>query len=617
MPSMNSKIMPTVNAFIGINEASDGQTELRQGEASKCINWYITDGLNLTTRPGVRILHDEQREPGTILAAWSGKVSEREFIVIADYLDGHDRIFLLENDELGQKKVIDRHMDMLGADPSQVVKIFPYAGSIFIMSEASTVEYDGISFKQANIYIPKVVVGAPPPGGGTVFEGFNLLTSKRRIDYSSDGTSVAYSLPKEATAIDWVKIDDELTTDGSYDAATHTYTFTSAPIKGVGNVEFQYDTDAAEAVTNKAIITKCRLSENFNGYTDTRIFVAGDGTNKLHYTGVPNDAAQSYLYFPAMAEIAIDMSASPVTGMVRHYSRLAVFKPDGAYTVSYDTITLPTGEVTAGFRLTPASREYGSDVLGQIQTVSNAPRTITKGGIYEWRVTSNYRDERYAVRVSDKVRKSLLGADIRKIVICDDNYTNTYYVFLNDDDGTVLVNRYGLIKENVWFMYKSDAFKNIRYALMHSGNMVMLDTAGNVMYMDEQFAYDEQEKMETIVCEWESGFAPYNADYRRKNSALIYVSCLPKGLSSLQITAATDKRDEYMTKVIRNSNFAFSRMVFSQMSFSSAEQPKINRIKLKVKKFVYYKLKFIVNEPGCGATVLSYDQEIRYSGMAK
>jgi hypothetical protein len=45
--------------------------------------------------------------------------------------------------------------------------------------------------------------------------------------------------------------------------------------------------------------------------------------------------------------------------------------------------------------------------------------------------------------------------------------------------------------------------------------------------------------------------------------------------------------------------------------------PKIHRVRLKVKKFVYYKLIFKVEEPGARATVLSYDMKVRFSSNVK
>ena len=41
------KRMFTVDKFLGINEAADGYTELKMGEASKMVNWFVTDAFNI------------------------------------------------------------------------------------------------------------------------------------------------------------------------------------------------------------------------------------------------------------------------------------------------------------------------------------------------------------------------------------------------------------------------------------------------------------------------------------------------------------------------------------------------------------------------------------------
>jgi hypothetical protein len=45
--------------------------------------------------------------------------------------------------------------------------------------------------------------------------------------------------------------------------------------------------------------------------------------------------------------------------------------------------------------------------------------------------------------------------------------------------------------------------------------------------------------------------------------------------------------------------------------------PKIRRVRLKVKKFVYYKLIFRVETEGATATILGYDQTVRFGSMTK
>jgi hypothetical protein len=364
------------------------------------------------------------------------------------------------------------------------------------------------------------------------------------------------------------------------------------------------------------------LTEAYNGSTDTRLFVAGDGSNICYYSGVTQDGEATPMYFPSMNEIAVDMTSAAVTGLVRHYSKLMVFtRGGGAYAISYEPVTQTDGNTVAGFFLRSANREFGNDVMGQVRTVNNFPRTITKDGIYSWNITASYyKDERYARIVSGKVRKSLKLNNVDKIVAYDDNFNKTYYVFLNDELGTVLVNRYDIGKEGIWCIYRGEMFKDIRNAMMIHGRMILVNET-EALYLDENIVFDAPKERggeyEPIKAIWESGYMNFGADFQRKYSSELYVSLLPQASSGITITAATDRRDEYMEKTISSNIFSWDGADFRWWSFDANKAPKIKRVRLKVKKFVYYKLIFRVEEEGARATVLGYDQIVRYGAMAK
>lgn len=618
--------MFTCDKFLGLNEGADGSTELNMGEASRMENWTITDGLNLAVRPGIRRLDLTERGREQILASWAGYIGDTEYLVICDFKGRTDRLWVYQPGEDGVF-LLRYHTDGalgLSTAAGANVKFFPFAGNLYCMSSEKTVVIGEDKVEPAKFYIPLVITGSAPAGGGKTLENLNQLTSQRRIDYSADGQTKAYVLPAEATAIIGVAIDNvamNVATAGTFDTASQTYTFKSAPIKGVGNVEITYDTDHAETEATRKRLAAMRLTEAYNGSTDTRLFMAGDGTNICFYTGVPMSGDLTQLYFPAMNEIAVDMSNSPVTGLVRHYSKLLIFKPDGVYSISYEAVTLPGGDTIAGFYLRNVNKEYGNDGYGQIQTVNNYPRSISGSGVYEWRITSaNYKDERYAQRISDRVQKTLEKAEAEKIVSCDDDFMKSYFLFLNDYDGTVLVNRYGVTREGVWMVYRSQLFRQVHSAFMVRGEMVFCGER-DIFYFHQSETMDAPLEPEgealPIYAVWESGALSFGADFRRKFSSQLYISLHPSQSNTMKVTAQTDRRDEYMVKEIRETRFFWPNANFADWSFILSTAPKINRVRLKVKKFVYYKLIFIVDEPGAVATVLGYDQQVRFSSMAK
>ena len=590
-------------------------------------NFTITDAYNLALRPGIRRLDaNTERSPAPILAAWAGFLNTEDFLVICDFADGQDRLFVYRKTEQETNELVHRQEGALGLTTAEnsMVNIFTFNGFLYVMSAKKTVVYESGRFVENLPYVPLVIIGATPSGGGTTLENINLLTGLRRMTFSADGESKEYVLPAEATGVVSVTIDNSIFAPqdaGSFNAETHSFTFTAAPVRGVGNVEITYETDPEEAEAARMQILGCRLHEEYNGSTDTRLFVSGNGTNMCYYTGVTQNGEATAMYFPAMNEVAVDMSGSAITGLVRHYSKLLVFKNDCTHSISYEPVTLTDGNTIAGFFLRPMNKEFGNEILGQVQTVNNYPRTITKDGIYEWRITSSYyKDERYANRISDMVENSLRSADIQKIITCDDDFKKNYYVFLNDAEGTVLVNRYELNKGNCWCIYKSPMFRNIRFAMIHGGTMVFCNET-EAFRLEEDYVYDDAEipgeEGAQISAVWESGFMAFGADFRRKYSSEIYVSVQPSAGSRIVVTAETDKREDYMEKVMENSVFQWSNANFNDWSFNTSDRPIINRVRLKVKKFVYYKLIFRIDKPGTQGTILGFDQKIRFASMAK
>lgn len=619
--------MFTVDRFLGINQEADGSTELAMGEASEMLNFAITDGFNLKTRPGVnRVRFGTDRVNAPILASWAGHISaesEHEYLVAVDFFDGHDRIWWYYKGAEAMERHVQTGALGLTSATDHMVKIFAFNGKLWIMSRENTVSFQGEQFQAEPPYIPKVITGATPSGGGTELEAINLLTPKRRIDYSADGTAKAYVLPEEAQSVEKITLDGNdypLASAGSFDSVSHTFTFGTAPQKGVGNLEFTYQTYTADAQRDRMTILSMPLVEAYNGSTDTRLFFGGNG-NVCYYTGVPETGEVTPMYFPALNYVSVDMTGAAVTGLVRHYSRLLVFTRDGAYSLSYEPVTLPGGMVTAGFYLRAVNREFGNEALGQVQTVDNFPRTITQDGVYEWKVTASYyTDERYARLVSGRVQNYMKDADIRSVVTCDDSLEKTYYVFLNDNLGTVLVNRYGLSKGNIWCVYRSRLFSGVKSAFLFGG-AVHFANGQEVFALDESISRDVPETEGSdpmdIECLWKSGYMSFGADFKRKFSSEVYVSMLPETHSGIEVTAETDKRSEYAKKQIANNVFSFASLDFADMSFNTASTPKIRRMRIKVKKFVYYRLIFRTYKSGQRATLLSYDQKIRYGSMAK
>ena len=176
-------------------------------------------------------------------------------------------------------------------------------------------------------YVPIVVTGASPSGGGTELERVNMLTSQRRALFSADGTSKEYLLPEynlpenPAVTVEINGVDISPAAymvsyvEGTLPRQTKVVFLQEAPAKGVNNVEISWKA----ASDSKALISAMRFVEKFNGSTDSRLFFYGDGGNVVYYTEPTLSGELTGAYIPAMNEIAIGDDTSPVTGLMRPF----------------------------------------------------------------------------------------------------------------------------------------------------------------------------------------------------------------------------------------------------------------------------------------------------------
>ena len=70
-------------------------------------------------------------------------------------------------------------------------------------------------------------------------------------------------------------------------------------------------------------------------------------------------------------------------------------------------------------------------------------------------------------------------------------------------------------------------------------------------------------------------------------------------------------------KVVASRLSTFDPANFAHWSFSVNRKPHMKKLKIKAKKFVFYKLIFKSSSASSTATVLAADIRVRYTGYAK
>lgn len=579
----------SINKFQGMIESIDGEADLPLGMAQTMRNFKVTREGNLKVRPGYTQKH--KLGAGPIRCLWSGYVAGASvFLAISD---GH-LWQLLDEVSIDCGTVNDGH-----------ASIFGFAGCAYILAGGEYYKWDGESVSVVDGYIPLITVATAPAGGGTTHEHANKLTGKRRQRFSPDGTATTFKLAEAVVNVLSIeRFDGQEVPSWTVDGAEGTVTFATAPALGTDCLEILYDAGSSD----RSAVQNMKYAEIYGGTTDSRVFLYGDGSNRTLYSEIDGNGIPSAEYFPDLNIINAGESNTPITGMIRHFSRLLVFKIDGGYSIATSAITLADGSVTAAFYITPTQRDVGNDAIGQVRLVGNNPRTISCGAIYEWKSNSGTLsdDERSVKKVSERIELSLRAWDTKNSICFDDERASEWYMI---HDGNVIVHNYG---NDSWYLY--DNIPAV-YIERHGKKLFFGTNDGGIMHFDEDYRSDNGAPIDAY---WESGMMSFGRDWQTKYSSDIWVAMKSAVKSRAKVTVSTDKSTRNVVREISaNIGSSFRAMDFANFSFARNLAPKVTRARIKVKKFVYYSLIISSNSADQTATLLGIDFKVRYTGNVK
>lgn len=602
----NEKVY-SLSAFKGLNQNPDGDTKLKMGEAAEMTNWRVTRDGNLQRRPGTKTLvNTETNKP--IKGLWVGFVSGHEYMLGAS----NGKLYKLWDETNGFGKTELGNVSTTGD-----VHIFGFNNICYILDGAKYRQWDGTTYKEVDGYVPLVMIAIPPTNSAdnsTTLENVNRLTGKRRVWISPNGTGDKFALPeKKNVSVDYVKnlaTNTELTpvTDYTVNADKDEVTFTSIPAQSVNSYEIGY------TVTNylRSQVESMRYAELYAGQQDTRVFLYGDGSNKCIYSGIDYDGEPAADYFPDLYDCKVGDDNTPITGMIRHYNTLNCYKSNSTWLISATDLELADSLDIPAFYVTPVNRSIGNAAMGQVQLVLNNPLTLFGREVYEWSNSSYYTsnltsDERQAKRISDRVWYTLSLFNIESCYCYDNNDAQEYYICYNNE---ALVWNYAV---DAWSKYGS--FPVSCMANLH-GELYIGSPDGKVKHLDYSYPSDDGKE---ITAYWESGSMSFGADYMRKYAAMLWVGIKPERRGEVYVTVKTDSKDSYTEKVVTSyfNLLSFADLNFADLCFGTNTRPIMKRLKIKAKKFLFYKLVFESDSATATATVLAADIRVRFTGYAK
>lgn len=596
---MQQETCYTIQRFHGVREQAGFLPGPGDGEASAMENFALTDGGHLRLRPGLRPLLEELTPECSILGFWAGYVFGDEYLILAVRQGNQCRLILHSSTQTAQT------LDPFSGTVPQRVIFLPFDGRLYALTDQEYLRLGlsngALTSQVVTGYVPLVITGASPSGGGEPAESINMLNDRRRILYSSNGTSISYRLPPEATEVLSVTVDSiavEYTTQSGH------LLFSTAPREGVCNVEVCYCT----GVSLRQRLTRMRFMETFSGPSHTHILLYGDGSNQILYSGVTSAGVASAEYFPFDCELQVGAGNSPITGLIRHYSSLLAFQSDGAWVINAGS--LPAANGGPDFSIRSLRAELGNEMPGQVKLVDNCPRTFSHGVLYDWTLpTGYYRNERYTKPCGEAVQVSLRELNPNMAVAFDDDSLQTYYLF--PGDGRALVHRY---RQDSWYLYRSDALTHLLGAVRFGKDMILIRT-NDVLCWDWNTTYDQWGGASApIQARWVSGDLEFGKPTQKKYIRHLWLQLLPEPDSRLTVAAVISGRGQCGCKSTGAPTASYRAIHYGKWCYTWGRQVRTRRIHLPIRRFGSCRLEFRVTKPGARATILGCSLKVRDAG---
>ena len=610
--SRNEESILKIRKFLGVNENPDGDTTLQMGEMATMRNFRVTKDNHLQIRPGCETVmrlveastaaggETTPAEPKTrIRGVWRGAVAGTDHVLAA--IGG----FIYDVD------LIQKTSKAKGPLTDDVTTFFGFEGKVYALNGHEYLSWDGGSdtnFESVEGYVPLVQTATTPAGEGTLLENVNRLTPKRRVQFSPDGSATEFKLPEgDIGSVDNVIHNGKPVTSFSKDLTKGTVTISPAPAAGTNTITITYSKGEAA----RGEVTGMHYSELFNGSNDTRVFLYGDGTNKTIYTGVDYDTGRpSAEYFPDLYEIAIGASNTPLTGLIRHYSRMMAFKRDSAWVIQQGTMTLESKQVTPAFYVLPVNRQFGNEAMGQATLLENSPLTLDVGSIYQWKnagAAGGYVtiSDSNAERISDRVAATLGTFETSKV--------RTFNLKISHECWFMYGNKAIILNyaNDTWYIYEQLPFVML---LEVEDEVYGFSDDGQVERFSREYRNDNGREIE---CYAETGAMDFDRDWQLKYSSMIFVAMRPETNARVFVTVETNRRSGYPEKMVACSLSTFVHVNFNHFSFVTNRKPQVKRVKMKVKKATFYRLIFKSNSASATATVIEADIRLRYAGNVK
>lgn len=479
---------------------------------------------------------------------------------------------------------------------------------LYVLTGNEYLVYDGTEIKDVKdiAYVPTVLVGRKPTGGGTTDDSVNLLGKKREERFLGNDTDKTFYLSADdIDGVDKVEVmnssgDMETVASSNYtvDLTEGTVTFNAAKpptLTGVDNVYITYS-KTVDGYAER--IEKCTACALYGYGGDNRVFVTGNPNYKAYdwVSGIYDPT-----YFPDLGYTIAGSDDTAIMGYLKLGEYLLIVKEDS----STNSTLLQRSAVKNAEGETEFYVAQGVTGLGAISkncfvSLIDEPLFLSRQGImgiYSTNILAERSFKNRSYFVNAQLTKE---SELKNACACE---WNGYYIMAINNRAYILDSKnkaYLKHQSNNTsdYVYECYFWENIPAVvfLEKSGELYFGTTDGKICKFNTDIATLKKynDDGEAVCCAWSTKNDDDGASYLYKTMQKrgCSVTIKPFTRSSAEIYIA---KDGDLEKFIRKSLmdiFTFEDFSFERLSFNTNDSPQDVYLKKKVKK--YKRLQIII-----------------------
>jgi hypothetical protein len=551
-------------------------------------------------RIGWKVLH---RIEGPVHSEWHGEINgEKHFIA-----HGGTKLYKFTDNSI---EVIRENVNN-AKSTAFFMREFDDTGKIYILTGEEFLCYDGETVKTvAEIaYVPTILISRNPTGGGTVYEGVNLLTPKRIESYLGTDTDKVYQLSaNNIDSVDKIEVRQEDGTNKTLETSEYTadlktgkVTFTSAYkaiVTGQDNVFITYS-KTIKGYADR--INHCTIVDLYGVGGSNRVFLSGNTEYKAYdwYSDIfrPN-------YFPDLNYSIVGTSDTAIMGYQKLGKYQVVVKEDNQQD---STVFQRWGELnedgTVTFRIEQGIAGIGAIAKKCFGVLGDEPLFLSRQGVQA--ITSNTITAERTIRNRSFFVDSYLTTEegLENAVAC---VWNDFYILCVNGVAYVLDGKNKSYKErsiaSYDYNYECYYWTNIPAVSLLSvkGDLYFGTADGRICKFntdkDKMDRYNDDGQ--AIVASWSTTNDDDNAPhlYKSMTKKGCLVTIKPYTRSSGTIYVSKDGNPRQLLRRGLMDILDWDDIDFERFTFNTNDSPQDIFFKKKVKK--YKRLQIIVENDG-------------------